>query len=237
MHEIVLISNLIFLIIMIAFAIKVRADIENIKKKENKNEKQNEIQQNIETLKMHIAGLEERLISLEYDSKEIHEKIGQLTKDIQDIKQVLKEIEMMRYKKEDGKEEKAKKEGEKEKKGWTEERKEEKKGWGGEIDRGREIDREREIDRGREIDREREIDEKIKIGNVRNSEGRIQDAKERGKEIEKEREKEIEKERDDNVQKLVVSLLRGGKSPEEVSKLLGLSYEEVKLIYMMKKSE
>lgn len=97
MEKITLIANLVFLLLMIIFALKLRADFEELKKKvenmkddEQKSgksipfhqEELSKTKEEINEMKFRIVALEDKVISLEYDTKEIHEKIGVLSEKI-----------------------------------------------------------------------------------------------------------------------------------------------------------
>jgi chromosome segregation ATPase len=88
MIEVAMAANLIFLILMIIFAIKMRADFQELKKqilekdknKEGKDaEKISDLKEKIEQIEMKTISHEERITSLEFDTKEIRERIGQLS--------------------------------------------------------------------------------------------------------------------------------------------------------------
>jgi len=90
MEKIALIANFAFLLIMIVFAIKLRADLEELKRKleKSKEDKQKGIkeEEEINEVKFKILALEEKVASAEYDIKEIYEKIGILSEKIQEIR-------------------------------------------------------------------------------------------------------------------------------------------------------
>jgi chromosome segregation ATPase len=88
MIEVAMAANLIFLILMIIFAIKMRADFQELKKQileKDKNKegkdvgKISDLKEKIEQIEMKTISHEERITSLEFDTKEIRERIGQLT--------------------------------------------------------------------------------------------------------------------------------------------------------------
>jgi small-conductance mechanosensitive channel len=88
MIEVAMVANLIFLILMIIFAIKMRADFQELKKqilekdknKEGKDAgKISDLKEKIEQIEMKTISHEERITSLEFDTKEIRERIGQLS--------------------------------------------------------------------------------------------------------------------------------------------------------------
>jgi small-conductance mechanosensitive channel len=87
MIEVTMVANLIFLILMIIFAIKMRADFQELKKqileKDNKEGKDagkiSDLKEKIEQIEIKTISHEERITSLEFDTKEIRERIGQLS--------------------------------------------------------------------------------------------------------------------------------------------------------------
>ena len=95
MEKITLIANLVFLLLMIIFALKLRSDFEELKKKVEKHDEQkswksipshqeelSKTKEEINEMKFRIVALEDKVVSLEYDTKEIHEKIGVLSEKI-----------------------------------------------------------------------------------------------------------------------------------------------------------
>lgn len=87
MVEILAGANIIFLILIIAFAIKMRLDFEELKKNQGKQERKSDLERKFAELEGRLITLEDKILSLEYDSKELREKIAELKTVIVDIKE------------------------------------------------------------------------------------------------------------------------------------------------------
>ena len=99
MEKITLVANLVFLILMIIFDLKMRSDFEELKKKVEKQEENegwkntsnqsaelSKAKEEINEIKFRVVALEDKVVSLEYDTKEIREKIGVLSEKIESRK-------------------------------------------------------------------------------------------------------------------------------------------------------
>ncbi len=87
MVEILAGANIIFLILIIAFAIKMRLDFEELKKNQGKQERNSDLERKFAELEGRLITLEDKILSLEYDTKELREKIAELKTVITDIKE------------------------------------------------------------------------------------------------------------------------------------------------------
>lgn len=87
MVEILAGANIVFLILIIAFAIKLRLDFEELKKNQGKQERKDDVGRKFAELEGRLITLEDKILSLEYDTKELREKIAELKTVIVDIKE------------------------------------------------------------------------------------------------------------------------------------------------------
>ncbi len=182
MYEVALFANLIFLILMIIFGIKLRTDFQTLKKQISSNTPENndvkdlinkikELTEKLAIIDGKILSCEEKIVSVEFENKELRERLGEI------IGTVKEKLEQMNHLSKEMKEL-----------------------------------REKLI----VLENSISIPNTEKEYNVKN---------------------EIEEGGSDSYKKakLVIKYAQEGKTEEEIAKLTGLSYEEVKLMLKIKK--
>jgi hypothetical protein len=182
MYEVALFANLIFLILMIIFGIKLRADFQTLKKQMSSDTKENndikdlitkikELTEKLAIIDGKILSCEEKIVAVEFENKELRERLGEI------IGTVKEKLEQMNH-----------------------------------ISKEMKEIREKLI----VLEASLSIPKMEKEYNVKD---------------------EIEEEESDSSKKakLVIKYAQEGKTEEEIAKLTGLSYEEVKLMLKIKK--
>jgi len=182
MYEVALFANLIFLILMIIFGIKLRADFQTLKKQMSSDTKENndikdlitkikELTEKLAIIDGKILSCEEKIVAVEFENKELRERLGEI------IGTVKEKLEQMNH-----------------------------------ISKEMKEIREKLI----VLEASLSIPKMEKEYNVKD---------------------EIEEEESDSSKKakLVIKYAQEGKTEEEIAKLTGLSYEEVKHMLKIKK--
>jgi chromosome segregation ATPase len=184
MYEVALFANLVFLILMIIFGIKLRADFQTLKKQIPSNTTENtdikdllnkikELTEKLAIIEGKILSCEEKIVSVEFENKELRERLGEI------IGTVKEKLEQMNH-------------------------------------------------LSKEL---KEIREKLIL--LENSASPPKNNVE--KEYNVKNEIKEEESESSKKAKLVIKYAQEGKTEEEIAKLTGLSYEEVKLMLKIKK--